>query len=83
MTTTNTAAELALASLRVGDLIQTGCNGRWTTPARVISLGETFASGYGGIARTVEWASPTGNGSYSSCLGSRDLGRFWQPAAAL
>lgn len=72
--------ESALAGLKVGDLIETGANGRWTAPARVIRVEAPFTSGYGGLARTVEWESGTGNGSISACFGSRELGRFWRVA---
>lgn len=70
--------ESALAGLKVGDLIETGANGRWAAPARVIRVEAPFVSGYGGIARTVEWES--GTGTISACFGSRELGRFWRVA---
>ncbi len=77
-TMTKQDPEATLAGLKVGDYIQSGANGRWSTPAKIVRIDPPAASGYGGTFRNVEWQSGTGNGTIGTCIGSRDLGRFWR-----
>lgn len=69
------SSEKILESLKPGDRIKHGCNGRWVE-AVLVRVGPVFVSGYGGTARDVEWqCGPTS--TTSTVWGSRDFGRFW------